>query len=263
MEIFTPQATLLFARSIGFVLLLPGGFRIFPFTARLIVALVLTFGFLGSSGAFVDRAASPLVWTFLLIGEALIGAAISLPLSLAVDAMGMFGDLLEKGRGQQLGMAYGADTGGQTAILAQFFQYATIASLYLSGSLLSVTATFGESLQILPHSGGATQSLAPWGELLFSVFGNVVSEVFFWFLPIAMLFVTVDICLGVVSKLVPGMPLFGEMFTCKSALLFWILLSIFFPSYDQITDRFLSLGSSPFNALRIEATHSMTITQGG
>jgi hypothetical protein len=50
---------------------------------------------------------------------------------------------------------------------------------------------------------------------------------------------------GIVAKLVPGLPLFGEMFFVKSLLLFILMLTIFFPGLDEVALYFYSQHSNP------------------
>lgn len=212
---------LTFLRVVGGTLILPGGYTIIPFTARITLALALTLACMAHPQGEIPI--SPIHYPI----ELIVGLLLMFPLTLVVEAFRTLGELLEQTRGQNLGAMYGASQEiSSDSPCARLLQMTFISVFLATGFYIDYVSLLLESFVLIPvglsgwHTGFNDFAV----DFLQYSFLLLVKS-FSLFLPIGFLFILCDLGMGFLSKLVPGLPIFGELFVIKSALLFVLLIS--------------------------------------
>ncbi|MCI5065035.1 flagellar biosynthetic protein FliR [bacterium] len=238
---------LLFLRMLGVGLLFPVSYAVFSLSVRTLLALTLALTFASfDAGSLAGGAGPSAAGIVSYVLEVVLGALTVLPFALTVKIFLMFGALLEQSRGQNLASAYGGspDQEGEGQ-LGKLFEYGMIALLITSGLFSHLIFLLHDSLQIIPpgtlslHSGWALfgrELLAHSIRALF-VAGTI-------FLPFGMLFILSDLAVGFISKLVPGLPIFAEMFVVKTAITFGLLFTVVLPEFPDLPAKFHLLDTS-------------------
>ena len=248
MEVFGEQFSFVFLRLLGCFLMFPGGYSVFPFTMRLGVSLILSLAFFDSVDSLpVSNDAHVLSYPL----EVGIGMLLIFPFSLAMKGFLMFGSLLEQGRGQNLGGMYGAGTEQEgDGQLGKFFETGVLVLLLSSGFLLELVEILLASFQSLPP--GSISFHSGWhhfGVSFLSYNLRVLVFSFTLFLPFGMLFVLSDLAIGLISKVVPGVPIFAEMFVAKSAVTFLVILTVLIPSFTELPRELLAGSNQVISSL--------------
>ena len=248
-------------RTVGFALLLPGGLKIFSLFVRFTFSLLLTISLFEHSSNPTEILDWPTV-VFSLFVEFLFGAMMSLPLYLVVDAISQWGEILDKGRGQQLGSSYGGDgiDNSQKSPFSLYLHYGILASLFSSGiaqnsAFTELVSMHYKSFAVFPSpivKSFSGLSLLFSSQLLDMILRSI-NLTFYWFVPISFLYLISDIGLGFVAKLVPGLPIFAETFVLKSIVLFFLFLLIFFLQFEVVGETFLrSIGNPLVDTLFVQ-----------
>jgi flagellar biosynthesis protein FliR len=242
--IFSEHAFLVFLRMVGVVLFFPGGFTVFPLTARMAVAFVLSCAFIPPESVVLAAdapSASPLSFGL----EVMVGGILVFPFAIALKGFSMFAALLEQGRGQNLGGMYGSSPDQEgSGQLGQLFEYGLLAVLCSVGLFSEITALLQESLVLLPpgslfvHDGWAL-----FGAEFLQYHFRVLLMSFTLFLPFGALFMVSDLGIGMISKLVSGLPIFAEMFVAKTTITLLLLLLFLVPSFEELPNEIAQFAS--------------------
>ncbi|NBW40123.1 type III secretion protein [bacterium] len=223
-SILQEQFLLTFLRIFGGVLILPGGYAIIPLAARVSLALSLAFICVPLS---VDEHFQALPVSYPI--EVLIGLSLVFPISLVAEVFRTLGELLEQARGQNLGMMYGASTDMFSENpFPRLLQMSFICGLFITGIHTDYLILLFESFEKLPvgHTIWHQGFLEFSSQFLHYSFQLFVTGLTI-FLPIGFIFMLCDIGVGFLSKLVPGLPIFGELFFVKSGILLILLITSF------------------------------------
>ncbi|MGA1190875.1 MAG: flagellar biosynthetic protein FliR [Bdellovibrionota bacterium] len=214
---------LTFLRIVGGTLILPGGYTLIPLTSRITLALALTFGCMVNPQG--ETTISPICYPI----ELIIGIILVFPMTLVVESFRTLGELLEQARGQNLGAMYGASQDiSSDSPCARLLQMTFLSVFLVTGLYIDYVSLLLESFILIPvgmqgwHVGFYDFAV----DFLQYSFLLLVKS-FSLFLPVGFLFILCDLGMGFLSKLVPGLPIFGELFVIKSGLLFILLIGCF------------------------------------
>lgn len=209
-----------FFRALGIVAFLPLGLDMSGLMKKFTLACGLSLYVMNASHQLAT-----LEWQALPL-EFLIGLVIAFPALMLVEAGGMFGELFEVGRGQNIAQLYDPLSFTQSAIMAQFGRYFVIATIVAAGLLERTLFAFEKTLQIIPPTTFASTGLQRLAMDLISLEANYICGMFQSFLPIALTFWVVDVSMGLIGKALPQVGLQSESFQIKSLLGFLSLLGL-------------------------------------
>lgn len=153
-----------------------------------------------------------------LAGEFLIGIIIAVPTAIVLECAAIWGELLDWGRGQTMANLIDPLTHRSTAPTAMLLHWAIWIYVITAGGLELVLNGFAQSFQLVPAFALEVSMLPGIGQRLLVLIGQQLSGVFGIFLPLACIYLLVDFCVGILSKLLPQVSFTHESFISKSAL---------------------------------------------
>lgn len=153
---------------------------------------------------------------FILPVEFLAGAACTLPLALAVGCAAQWGDLFETARGQSLGSMFdpvNAVPGGIFAVMVS----SAVWYLLLETIFPRVLLLFLHSFESAPPGTLDLTALSRHGSAVLTSTAQMLGLTCLYVLPIGILFLCIDLAIGIVGKLSPTVSLQHEGFAMKTA----------------------------------------------
>jgi len=193
-----------FCRAVGMLFFLPLSMTLlnvlFRFGLGLMLALIGLFW--GGSPA-----GTPYLY------DVLIGVVLALPFLLGHQLIAGWGELLDTQRGQSFGFLYDSSSGEQSLPTAQLLGWLFFAVCAASGAFALLIFNYLSSFSMINTELLSFVSLA---EAIFPVIVATLTRTFMLFLPLATLFVLVDILFGIISRFSPGGLVQGEAFLLKS-----------------------------------------------
>jgi len=205
-------------RAFGMLLVLPLGREIRGVTGRLLFALGLGFvvALERSSAAEVASIAECILGL-------LLGALLALPTALLVAFARMGAELFDAARGQHMAELIDPLYADNISALALFARTAMWNFILLAGGLELLVAAYLQSFEIVPLNARAELSSSKIAEQVLLIVAHQFAEVMGRFLPLATLFLGVEIFLGFLSRLLPRISFVTESFTLKTVLGFLVL----------------------------------------
>jgi len=160
---------------------------------------------------------------FFLPLDFLIGFALGLPFALVVTGGGMIGALFDTLRGQTMLRIFDPSSATEDSGTEVLCKHVTLTYLVLMGAFEIFIRGYLESLARFPHGtlSSLTLQAVVYRMLLFN--SKIMTQLFAVVLPYAVLFLSIELLFGVVTKLLPGMSFQCETFQVKSVLGFALL----------------------------------------
>lgn len=149
--------------------------------------------------------------------EFVLGSIIALPAALVVSGAGMLGELFDAGRGQSIGSFYDPLIETQDSLSAALHRNLVWTVLLVGGFGEDLAAQMVRSADLFPLGLTDTVSLAHLTRGLVVFLNTGLMRVFTMFLPIAFLYLAIDVALGFIGKIVPNVINSNEAFVLKSA----------------------------------------------
>lgn len=209
----------LFFRSLGAVSLLQLGDSFLSFGRNITLAFGLTLFFAGFVPCAAPPAGQTLIWDFF------IGFLIGVPAALFIDGVKSFGELIDSGRGQNIGNLYDPLSNQNVSGLAILAERMCFAMLLCAGLFESVINALRDSFAAIPPGTAVLSSLPSCGLMLLNLISGVVGGLFSAYMIFALLYVLTDFFTGVAVKaLGGGAGLNNEAFQLKTILTFFVLL---------------------------------------
>ena len=227
-----------FFRAFGVLILLPFGESVWmSLPARVIVAICMAT--LAGGIPFAEGSFLPLI-----VGRELgIGMVCAIPLSMVIAGAGIFGDLFDTSRGQNVATLYDPLHETQDSAVAVLAKNITWVHLLLLGVFERILVNYFDSFQ--KFSITSKVDLVQSAHTLLLFLGSSCSEIFLLFLPWATLFLLIELCLAFFARAIPNISLSSESFQLKSYLGFFLLSVFYSPNL--------------FNSLFGLAAHPITI----
>jgi type III secretion protein T len=206
-----------YLRALGFFTFLPLG-NINPLIRNALALLsALALGF--SVAAPVNLSVISLLYEFL------IGVALALPLAILVECVMMWGNLTDAGRGLSIAAIYDASIRGSQKPTGMFLRYAVLALLAMAGVLEHTVFGLVHSTELIPLASVGSEWSAELGSKMLGLLATALPQMFVAYLPLAGLFLVIDLGSGVISRVVPQTLGFAETFILKTAALLFLLLA--------------------------------------
>lgn len=218
-ELFVP----VFVRCVGAVSLLPLDGGLAGILQRGVLAAVLAIFLMGVITGGTDWQAAELVLEFL------VGLIVSLPAALVPASMAMALETVDTARGQNASELYDPVNGHNTAVSGMIGRYLGWAVLFSSGVALHQCAMLCATFAVVPPGDAGRLLTAATGIELLRWITALLVDFSLWLAPLLMLFVGIDLILGVLGKLLPGVSLQGEGLLLKTA----VTLSLSFVLLNQ------------------------------
>lgn len=151
-------------------------------------------------------------------GEFLIGMLLAMPAALLLQCAIIWGELLDWGRG--LTMANLIDPASQHSLspFSILMNWLLWCYVLLMGGVELLVAGLLKSYQAVPAYGLTPLALSGVGAGLLSLISQQLNGAFSAFLPLAAIYLLVDLSVGLLSKLVPQVCFSHESFILKSGL---------------------------------------------
>ncbi|MDZ4786190.1 MAG: flagellar biosynthetic protein FliR [bacterium] len=204
-------------RSLGFLMVLPLGGSLIRVGIKIILSLLIANLILKPTESLDLN-----LWEF--PKEFILGFFIGLPITLITNAASLWGALFDDARGQTIGSVYDPNSNLNQPYFALLMQNLVWIFILQSGVLYECLSCLKLSLDIYPI--GSKYNLSTTSLSVMVMIEKSLSLTFQAFLPLCVLLFTIDILLGVVSKLIPRLSIVSDSFHIKSivAFLFAILL---------------------------------------
>ena len=172
-----------------------------------------------------DRASLDYQMLTRLPAEFLLGLILILPALMIVNVAELLGELYDFARGQTLASAYDPTLGQSISSSAQLFrQIATIFLLTAPGLGITLGSYF-HSLDYLPKADLLLAQSAAVGEWAIRYICLWLSLLARTALPLTFVFLSVDLALGFIARVLPSLSVATEGFVLKSALGLVLLLN--------------------------------------
>jgi|GEM_PF-4338506 len=220
----TPQilfATVtVFFRAIGLITILPFGDGVMGTAQRIGLAagIALCFGPHATVGAdLVGRSPAELSW-MIALAEFCIGILIGLPLAIICECAASWGELFDLTRGQNMAAIFDPANGQSSSTVATMMRYGCITLLFGAGVLTGTIIGFGQSLVLIPPGSVSSLDLMATAQSVLVLIAAMLRGLFSSFLPLAVVFICVEIAFGVLSKTRSGLAVAAESFTVKTVL---------------------------------------------
>ncbi len=175
--------------------------------------------------------------------EVLIGALVSLPCACIVTLAGMWGDLFDTARGQNISTLYDPLHETQEPVMAVLVKQLCWVQILCCGLLEQLVVQYQKSFVIL--GVGANMAATELGGQIVTLLARGTTQMLQLFLPFAALFLLVEIGVGFIGRALPSLSLSSEGLQLKSYLGFALLLLVYqagaFGWLFEISSRPLSL----------------------
>lgn len=211
------------ARTSGFVVLMPWwqspSQKLLLFSLAGLIALAISDSF------SVAPTVSDLAAIFVRIPtEFVFGILLALPAVVYVSAAELLGELYDFARGQSLVAAFDPTLNQSSSSTAQLFRHVCALSLLTAPGIAALISSLTESLTHLPDAStliSHTELLGEWSLRFICLWLQAITRIA---LPVSLLFVSIDISLGLLAKILPNLNVANEGFFLKSAFGLLILI---------------------------------------
>lgn len=230
-------------------LLLEGLHQLLPITFRILGVLALLPILPGGFGAFkkigwalafsllfLGRATSNDYQLFDLVVEFIIGLGLGLPPTLFLHACSIWGELFDFERGHGLGQVYDPHFQGVQSHVAKLaFQLSWVVAL--SGGVVELTLKALSSSLDLVSAGHGIEVLSEHGvtqvaAILLARISALLGGTFCAFLPVGVLFLFAELCIGLIVKVVPQVQAQPLSYSLKSAIGFLLIVMLLNGGFD-------------------------------
>lgn len=234
--------TALSVRALGMICFLPLGEEHGAVITKLCLAFVIGWFFLGT--VEVSESLS----LYLLVLEFFVGLFVGLPVSIFVSLASMCGELFDSGRGQTMGSIYDPFSYVSLSLTSGLCRY-LLWALFLAHSLLSVLfSQLAESYRLLPPGTLSVGTFSLLGYTLLLSIGKMIGLCFFYYLPLGVIFLLVDIGIALISRILPHGNIQGESYFLKNLCAYFVLINLS-DCCDQVALALLSTSSQFFPTL--------------
>ncbi|RMG40365.1 MAG: hypothetical protein D6719_11025 [Candidatus Dadabacteria bacterium] len=227
-----------FFRTLGFLVMLPFGEGLFMHSVRLSMALVLSLTMPLDIVHFS-------LWQ--AAGNLVVGMILALPVAVIIHMAEWWGELYDSGRGQHLAVFYTGASMSSSSVMGLLVRQRVFVGYLLSGGLsaglLSVSASFNT---VIPKGIDLNFS-SETALMVLSFVTDVACATVLLILPVAILYLLMDIAVAVIAIFVPRLVSFSGAYQLKTILSLVALISLIdfdlFSSLKAATD--VTLLSSP------------------
>ncbi len=201
-----------FFRALGLLYILPFGEGYLNAATKLAIAVGMAL--------FIQPelpAAGPL-YPISYMSEFLIGICIGLPTALTISAFSMWGELMDTARGQNISYILDPLSNIQSPLLGVFMNNLAWSSAVLLGVLELNLVGYVRSFNIIAAGGFEIFNLTTIASQMLKFLGISISALLLFHLPVALLFLMIELALGYIAKVIPRSSFAAESFQIKSYL---------------------------------------------
>lgn len=183
------------------------------------------------------------------ISELIIGIAIACPLVLVGELAKLWAEFFETARGQNT--AEIADPGAMlpASQLAVLFRLAIWSYIVCAGALVTLLASLSQSIMLFPPGGTSFALSIEIAAGILKLVAVGIKETACLFLPLGLLFLSIELALGFISKVAPRLNLSHESVSIKSIIGF---LFLFCMAQTGIFESIAKLGHASLALLQQE-----------
>ncbi len=234
-----PNLFLCFIRALGFITIVPwSGSPVFNFSK-----LLLAFGLALCAFDSSSYHHTPDILDYLQ--EFFIGLLVGLPGAVFVCCISVFGELFDLSRGQSIGVFIDPLSNNQQSQMGIFGSSLSWTVLLLGDGIYTLINNFQRSISMVPPGSLQALEIALAGKKMFFIVCENLNDIFAAFLPLALIFLMIDLCSGILQKTIPNISLSSESFQAKTLL---GMLTIFFLSPSNLTSSIKALSEISFTA---------------
>ncbi|MBX7136691.1 MAG: flagellar biosynthetic protein FliR [Oligoflexia bacterium] len=209
--------SLLLMRCFGALLYLPFEGWLVGALNRLVIAAVMAFSIYNPSDA------QPQISGLRMLEELIIGSVAGMPLFLVMEVFGMCGALFDLMRGQSIAGSYAPQVSEAGSSMEALTRRLILSCLCMSGALENLIGSLQRSQQIFPL-GVLPESF--FSTALIGQCSTLLSNGLVWFLPVVLLFLSLEIALGIGTRFLPGLTFNAEGLLIKTVVGTLALLSL-------------------------------------
>lgn len=147
-------------------------------------------------------------FTLILIKELLVGLSIGLLGSMALAALSMAGQFIDREIGFAMASTFDQVNGGPSTITADFYSYAVMLIMVVSGLHYFVLSAVADSFQVVPINGALFQGEALY-ELVIRVLANYFIIALRISMPVFLAATVLNVVLGILAKASPQLSMFS------------------------------------------------------
>ena len=159
-----------------------------------------------------------------LPAEFLLGLILALPALMVVVVAEMLGELYDFARGQTLAAAYDPTLAQSISSSAQLFRQVAALCLLTAPGLGLTLGSYFHSLDYLPNANllfSESETVGAWAIRYICLWLAVAAQTA---LPVTLIFLSIDLALGFIARILPSLSVSTEGFVLKSALGLVLLL---------------------------------------